>query len=35
MTRQQDPQFDGKPDGTVTGLTFRLAGDTHTARKVE
>ena len=23
------------PDGTVTGLTFRLAGDTHTATKVE
>jgi len=30
-----DVDFDVKPDGTVTGLTFRLAGDTHTARKVE
>jgi hypothetical protein len=27
--------FDLKPDGTVGGLTFRLAGDTHAARKVE
>ena len=27
--------FDLGPDGTVTGLTFRLGGDTHTATKVE
>jgi hypothetical protein len=30
-----DVDFDVEPDGTVTGLTFRLAGDTHTAKKVE
>jgi hypothetical protein len=30
-----DVDFDLKPDGTVGGLTFRLAGDTHAARKVE
>ena len=30
-----DVDFDLKPDGTVTGLTFRLAGDTHTATRVE
>jgi hypothetical protein len=28
-----DVDFDVQPDGTVAGLTFRLAGDTHTARK--
>jgi len=30
-----DVDFDVKPDGSVAGLTFRLAGDTHTATKVE
>ena len=30
-----DVDFDLEPDGTVTGLTFRLAGDTRTAAKVE
>ena len=30
-----DVDFDLDPDGTVTGLTFRLAGDTHTATRVE
>jgi hypothetical protein len=30
-----DVDFDVKPDGSVAGLTFRLAGDTQTATKVE
>ena len=30
-----DVDFDLRPDGTVAGLTFRLAGDTHAATKVE
>jgi hypothetical protein len=30
-----DVDFDLKPDGTVTGLTFRLGGDTNTATRVE
>jgi hypothetical protein len=27
--------FDVKADGTVSGLTFRLGGDTHTATRIE
>ncbi|MCG6920898.1 MAG: DUF1080 domain-containing protein [Acidobacteria bacterium] len=30
-----DVDFDLKPDGTATGLTFRLAGDTRTATRAE
>jgi hypothetical protein len=30
-----DVDFDLKPDGAVAGLTFRLAGDTQTATRVE
>jgi len=30
-----DVDFDVKPDGAVAGLTFRLAGDTQTATRVE
>jgi hypothetical protein len=30
-----DVDFDVKPDGSVAGLTFELAGDRHTATKVE
>ncbi len=30
-----DVEFDLKPDGTVSGLTFRLAGDARTATKIE
>jgi len=30
-----DVDFDLDADGTVTGLTFRLAGDTHTGTRVE
>jgi hypothetical protein len=30
-----DVDFDLKPDGAVAGLVFRLAGDTHTATRVE
>jgi hypothetical protein len=28
-------EFDVKPDGSVAGMTFRLAGDTHTATRAE
>jgi hypothetical protein len=30
-----DLEFDLKPDGAVTSLTFRLAGDSHTATRGE
>jgi hypothetical protein len=30
-----DVDFDFKADGAVTGLTFRLAGDTHVATRVD
>ena len=30
-----DVDFDLEPDGTVTGLTFRMGGDTHRATRVE